>query len=181
MEIDNVVWINTTKKLPNVLEDFKITQNSEFSNDNQLVYYVYLREYALKFLQYISSKYEVIVYTTIEKNLATLIVKTIQDFNNKISISIMVSGSLFSDKIMVNDKPVCIKSFKKIFKDRDPSKVLILDTEAISSFEYENNFFPLIPIKGEEGLKDAWLLYLKNHIQNNWFKAQIEGNEELLE
>ena len=153
--------------MQNVVEDFRITQNSDLCEDKQIVHYIYLREYALKFLEHISNDYELIIYTKIEKNLATLIMKTIKDFKDTITIDIMISGSFFSKEIKVDENPFYIKSFKKLFKDRDPSKVLILDTEALSSFEYENNFFPLIPIKGEEGLKDACLLYLKNHIQNN--------------
>ena len=170
--------MNTTVKLDGVVEDFRITQNSDLAENQQIVHYIYLREFALKFLEYISNNYELIIYTTIEKNLATLIMKTIKDFKDSISIDIMISGSVFSKELYAKGKTINIKSFKKLIKNRDPSKILILDTEAVSSYQYENNFVPLVQIKGEEGLKDAWLLYLKNHIQSNWFKTEIDENDE---
>lgn len=75
LELEDVICKVTNAKYEDI-EEFLVAEDPE---TNQICYYVYLREFALKFLEFISARFQVIIYTFLPKNITNLIVKTLQD------------------------------------------------------------------------------------------------------
>lgn len=96
LEIQDTILKSTTQPIPGVTEDFIINQNFHTKDGVvKTLHYVYLREFALKFLEYLGDNFEIIIYTQIDIELTRMILKTIQDFRPSLRFDFVVSGKTF--------------------------------------------------------------------------------------
>lgn len=116
LELENTVLKCTAEKLDSIPEDFSIKQQLPDKPDEPVVYYVYLREFALKFLEYLGDNFELIIYTSLDVNLARLIATTLQEFKPSIGFNMVIAGSTYSRQIEFGGKSCNIKSYNKILK-----------------------------------------------------------------
>ena len=108
-----------------------------------------MRKFGLEFLDFLCRTYDTVLYTNLERELATAITDAFKKLKPNIDFKIMICGKPFCKSIYKQPRPV--KSFDNIIPLEHKDKFLILDSESISYLEnYEDIFIPLIPIASSD-------------------------------
>lgn len=81
----------THQKLDGVNENFMITQEDKGTGKVN-TFYVYFREFALKFLEYLCQHFEVIIYTRLSPSITNLVIDTIKSMRDKIEFDMVIAG-----------------------------------------------------------------------------------------
>lgn len=108
-------------------------------------YHVYLRKFGLEFLEFLCKSHDIILYTSMERELTTTIVDAFRSIKKFINFSYIIWGKPFVKSIYRLSRPV--KSLDNIIPLESKEKFLILDSESLSYLEnYEDIFIPMLPI-----------------------------------
>ena len=133
----------------------KHTKNNKVKKKN---YNVYLRRFGLEFLEFLCQNHEVILYTYLETEITSAIIKSFQGLKSGINFAFIIWGKEFHKNIYGLLKPV--KSLNKIIpwggnksgettSEREylKNKFLILDSDILSYYQnFEDIHVPILPI-----------------------------------
>jgi hypothetical protein len=107
--------------------------------------YLYVRKFGLEFLDFLCKTHDVILYTTLDTEVISVIIEMFQQIKKDIKFVFLVSGKPFIKKIHIYPYP--IKSLNKFIDENHLDKFLILDCESLSYMtKYEDIFIPILPI-----------------------------------
>ena len=105
----------------------------------------YVRKFGLEFLDFLCKTFDVILYTNLDQEIATVIIDSFNSLKPNIEFRVVIWGKPFWKSVYRQAKPV--KSLDNIIAPENKDKFLILDSESISYLEkYEDIFIPLLPI-----------------------------------
>ena len=122
---------------------------AQYFNTNP--FYLYLRPCVFGFLNAIKQKYELAIYSRLDKKLLIFLLDIIQEEKEYFGISISHN---------LKDKPKALKKFYS--EGRSQNNVLLLDTSPMSAAYNSDNCIPLPEFKGER--LDVNLLYLQKYL-----------------
>ena len=152
LEIENSILLASKKILPDWEEpllSITTSANKKLKFKEKGTYYVYMRKFGLEFLDFLCKNYDTVLYTNLERELATAITDAFCKLKPNIEFKIMIWGKPFWKSIYKQPRPV--KWLDNIIPLEHKEKFLILDSESISYLEkYEDIFIPLIPIASSE-------------------------------
>lgn len=152
LEIENTIWLVTKQQLPDWDDPmFTVTLSSSRKNTEKEVVerYIYVRRFGLEFLDFLWKTHDVILYTNLDRNLASGIIKAFQSIKKSIEFEFIIWGKPFWKPIYKAFRP--IKSVDTIISEEDKERFIILDSESISYLEkYDDIYIPIIPILSSE-------------------------------
>lgn len=171
LEIENTIWLVTTEQLPDCDEPLltvMINNGSKKSKNKpeKWTYYIYVRKFGLEFIEFLCKTHEVILYTNLERELATAIIDAFQSIKRFIQFQFVIAGKPFWKTIYKQFRPV--KSIDNIvggweYPNTYKDKFIVLDSESISYMEhYEDIFVPILPIVVSNRGQDTGILMTTN-------------------
>ena len=108
------------------------------SSGDTMKIYVYFRPHVMWFLKNISKYYDIAIFTATTENYAAPIIDLL-DSNKK-----YIQGQFYRENCLVTDSHYLIKDLR-IFKERDPKDILIVDNSATCFVNHLDNGVPIIP------------------------------------
>lgn len=149
LEIENTICLVTKELIPDCEEPLlTVTINSSKQKQKpkeKMNHYVYVRKFGLEFLEFLCKTHDVILYTNLERELASTIVDAFKKIKKFIEFAFLICGKRFWKKVYKHARP--IKSLDNIISDESKDRFLILDSECLSYLEkYEDIYVPILPI-----------------------------------
>ena len=148
LEIENSICFVSNRILPDWEEPQIVINNTGSKKQkykDKSSSYVYVRRFGLEFLDFLWKSYDVILYTNLDQEIATIIIESFTKIKPNIEFKVLICGMSFCKWVYKQSRPV--KSLDKIISPENKDRFLILDSESISYLEnYEDILIPMLPI-----------------------------------
>ena len=123
-----------------------------------------IRPYALEILRDLKEKFEIVIFTASHSSYAN----TVLDFIDPDKI--LIKKRLFRENCLQTEQGIFIKDLK-IFVDRKPENIILVDN-ALYSFAYQiDNGIPIIPFYDNK--QDKELMSLKMYLESLYFSKDF--------